>query len=97
MPQRRAPGFRIEPSAWDLWENVGVPMRLEDAVDALLRVEEADAGLVRLGRGFSLWQMRAVVEGMPLILVGARNPGGEWVRVDFVHPGPDTSPMLGAP
>jgi hypothetical protein len=84
VAQRRAKGFRILPSAWESWEELDTPGRLEATIDALFALPNSDVTLARLRPDLPVWELSATHEGRVLFLLGARDGTGAWAPVEAV-------------
>lgn len=70
MPQRRAAGFRIHPEAWRTWEGHRFPGRLEDVIDAVFGMADAEITLTRLSPAHPVWKLIARIGERTLSIVG---------------------------
>ncbi len=84
MAQRRAASFRIQHAARLAWEFQPLSGLLEDVVDRLLALPDAQVGLVQIP-GTSLWQLLGRLDTIALVLVGRRDASGAWLTVEVVH------------
>ena len=81
MAQRRATGLRILPSAWNSWQELDIPERLETAVDGLFALPAAEVVLERLQFDLPVWRLSARRAGRQFFLFGARDDSGAWLHV----------------